>query len=416
MNNVKLFMLLDSIDDKYIADAEIKPKATAISDREHGFWGFFNNAATIVATVVILCAIIVWTLVGKDILNGLKGDTSTDENPQETTTPHETVTLERPSGGGFSEMTPTDITITVYERVTSLQLNLVDVVGFENESTRDATEIPADKCYYTVACELANGSGEELHIKKIYDSFDIEKISQILSDVKFESTDEDINNGNIRLRAITIKRFEDTNVTESYALDMYEGYLYRETAAGGFEKSVEPLSKEDKCSFVLAYFMSPNYEIDSIFNGTSAAEGYAYLFGFNGATRDSSFEVTLEYAGYTLTLDNEASNSFYDEILGGDDCKLRYAVRYGKRELIAENCIKYTCKITTDAGVTEKVLYIDANNTVILDTPKEGESMRAYEITIMASASDDIYMTYDALSFEFEDILSFMQQKLNEQN
>ena len=281
MNNVKLFMLLDSIDDKYIADAEIKPKSSAKATRENVFWGFFNNAATIAATVIIICGIIVWTLIGKDILKDSQSDNSADE----TTTTTETVTLERPSGGVFSEMTATDITITVYERVTSRYLNLVDVVGFENESTRDATEIPADKCYYTIACELANGSGEELHIKKIYDSFDIEKISQILSDVKFESTDEDINNGNIRLRAITIKRFEDTNVTESYALDMYEGYLYRETAAGEFEKSVEPLSKEDKCSFVLAYFMSPNYEIDSIFNGTSAAEGYAYLFGFDGASR-----------------------------------------------------------------------------------------------------------------------------------
>ena len=410
MNNVKLFMLLDSIDDKYIADAEIKPKATAISDREHGFWGFFNNAATIVATVVILCAIIVWTLVGKDILNGLKGDTSTDENPQETTTPSEPIKLEPPSGAGLSEITPTDITIEIYERNSSQSFDLVSENIYENVSTREATEMPKDKCYYTVTFQHETGGGDYYYIKKIYDPDDIEKIAQMLSDVEFEPTSDTVYFG------VFIDRFSNENKTESYELDMENGYLYRKSALGGYEKSTLPLSDDDKCSIALAFFLSPNFEATA-YHGGSETDNYASIFGFSNLFRETSFEVTLEYAGYKLTLDNDASYSFYNELLGGDNSKIRRAVQYGPRELFAENCIKYTCKKTTAKDVEEIVLYIDANNTVICTPAKRSDGLIVNGKTIItATASDDIYVTYEAFSFEFEDILSFMEQKLNEQN
>lgn len=401
-------MLLDSIDDKYIADAEIKPKSSAKATRENVFWGFFNNAATIAATVIIICGIIVWTLIGKDILKDSQSDNSADE----TTTTTETVTLERPSGGGFSEMTATDITIGVCERNSTYFYSKI----FENESTRDATEIPADKCYYTVACRMETGAASYFHTKKIYDSGDIEIISQLISDAKFEPTDESVRYG------VFIERYADTDITESYELDLQYGYLYRKTELGRFEKSTKPLSNDDMCSIALAFFLSQNYEIISSF-GDIETDGYAYIFGlYEIGSKNKSFEITLEYAGHTLTLDNETSKSFYNEMLGGDNCKLRRAVTYGKREFIPENCIKYTCKTSTtlyngSVSVTEEVLYIDANNTVVSDSVNTGEYVRIDStVNLSATASDDIYITYKAVSFEFEDILSFMEQKLSEQN
>ena len=150
-------------------------------------------------------------------------------------------------------------------------------------------------------------------------------------------------------------------------------------------------------SIALAFFLSQNYEIKTTF-GTEPAEGYAYKFGLDEiGSKNKSFEITLEYAGHTLILDNETSKSFYNEILGGDNCKLRYAIQYGQHEFFAENCIKYTCKTSTtlydgSVSVTEKVLYIDANNTVIEASAREGEYVVVNTtVFLSATASDNIY-------------------------
>ena len=91
MKNMELFEALGNMDDKYIVDARIKPMPVMVSAGEHSFSAFFKNAVSVAAIFLVLGAIFVWTLVGKDIINAYHGDDTTSDmtttEPQTTSTP-----------------------------------------------------------------------------------------------------------------------------------------------------------------------------------------------------------------------------------------------------------------------------------------------------------------------------------------
>ena len=79
MKNVRLFELLDNIDDKYIVDAQIKPAPVAVFASENPFFNFFKNAVSVAAIFLVIGVIFVWTLVGKEILNAYHGSDTISE-------------------------------------------------------------------------------------------------------------------------------------------------------------------------------------------------------------------------------------------------------------------------------------------------------------------------------------------------
>lgn len=96
MKNVRLFELLDNIDDKYIVDAQIKPAPVAVFASENPFFNFFRNAVSVAAIFLVIGVIFVWTLVGKEILNAYHGSDTISEttttDPQ--TTPDPSITTD----------------------------------------------------------------------------------------------------------------------------------------------------------------------------------------------------------------------------------------------------------------------------------------------------------------------------------
>jgi len=78
MTNMKLFEILDVMDDKYISDAKIPQKTVnaQVYEEKH-VWGFFQTALSVAAIILVFGVIFVWTLVGKDILNAYFGGEDT---------------------------------------------------------------------------------------------------------------------------------------------------------------------------------------------------------------------------------------------------------------------------------------------------------------------------------------------------
>ncbi len=91
MKNMNFMYLMDLIDDKYIVEAKMIPKTKADFIGTSRFTSFLSSAASVAATVLILGAIFIWTLVGKDILgpHQSSNNTSSDEttDPPITTEP-----------------------------------------------------------------------------------------------------------------------------------------------------------------------------------------------------------------------------------------------------------------------------------------------------------------------------------------
>lgn len=83
MKNMNFMYLMDMIDDKYIVEAKMLPKVKADSIGTSRFTNFFSNIASVAAAVIVFGAIIIWTLVGKDILSNEQGDDTSNV----TTTP-----------------------------------------------------------------------------------------------------------------------------------------------------------------------------------------------------------------------------------------------------------------------------------------------------------------------------------------
>ena len=83
MKNMNFMYLMDMIDDKYIVEAKMLPKVKADSIGTSRFTNFFSNVASVAAAVIVFGAIIIWTLVGKDILSNEQGDDTSNV----TTTP-----------------------------------------------------------------------------------------------------------------------------------------------------------------------------------------------------------------------------------------------------------------------------------------------------------------------------------------
>lgn len=73
MNNINFMYLMDQIDDKYIVEAKMLPRP------KREFWAtsrltsFFSDAMTVAATIIVFGALIIWSLVGKDLLTKDKG-------------------------------------------------------------------------------------------------------------------------------------------------------------------------------------------------------------------------------------------------------------------------------------------------------------------------------------------------------
>ena len=68
---------MDQIDDKYIVEAKMLPRPKREFLATSRLTSFFSDAMTVAATIIVFGALIIWSLVGKDILsNEQGGDTS----------------------------------------------------------------------------------------------------------------------------------------------------------------------------------------------------------------------------------------------------------------------------------------------------------------------------------------------------
>ena len=85
MKNMNFMYLMDQIDDKYIVEAKMIPKAESVEKSR--ITGFLSGAVSVAAAVIIFGAIILWSLVGKDFLSKEKGDDTTTPSEVTTTTP-----------------------------------------------------------------------------------------------------------------------------------------------------------------------------------------------------------------------------------------------------------------------------------------------------------------------------------------
>ena len=74
MKNMNFMYLMDMIDDKYIVEAKMLPKVKVVDVESNRFISFFSGVMSVAAAVIVFGAIIIWTLVGKDILSNEQGD------------------------------------------------------------------------------------------------------------------------------------------------------------------------------------------------------------------------------------------------------------------------------------------------------------------------------------------------------
>lgn len=101
MKNMNFMYLMDQIDDKYIVEAKMIPKAESVEKSR--ITGFLSGAVSVAAAVIIFGAIILWSLVGKDFLSQKQGDdTSTPPDvTTESVPPDTTPTPEYSEGLAF---------------------------------------------------------------------------------------------------------------------------------------------------------------------------------------------------------------------------------------------------------------------------------------------------------------------------
>jgi len=206
---------MDNIDDKYIADAKIKPKAHVIEVSESGPWAFFKGAVSAAAIFLVLGAIFVWTLVGKDIINAYHGKDTTNEMtttnnvivpPVADTT---TFPIAATTPDGFTTQTPitttapitttpppvTDITTTVPITTTQPPVTTTTPVT----TTPPVTPTPIVLGYNNITVNVADSSVLESQNAHKYTDTKAEYINQYLvftaqktvTDVMFFTIEED---------------------------------------------------------------------------------------------------------------------------------------------------------------------------------------------------------------------------------
>lgn len=131
MNSMKLFELLDNIDDKYIVDSRIQPAPALVAAGEHHFGSFFKSAVSVAAMLLIVGAVFVWTLVGKDLIGAHQGrdttNATTTEDPQ--TTPDTSTTTNNGIVAPITTTVPTTtepITTTPITTVPDLDIRTID--------------------------------------------------------------------------------------------------------------------------------------------------------------------------------------------------------------------------------------------------------------------------------------------------
>ena len=101
MKNMNCMYLMDQIDDKYIVEAKMIPKAESVEKIR--ITGFLSGAVSVAAAVIIFGAIILWSLVGKDFLSKKQSDDTTTppDVTTESVTPDTTPTPEYSEGLAF---------------------------------------------------------------------------------------------------------------------------------------------------------------------------------------------------------------------------------------------------------------------------------------------------------------------------
>ena len=73
MNNINFLYLMDQIDDKYIVEAKMLPRPKREFLATSRLTSFFSDAMTVAATIIVFGALIIWSLVGKDLLTKDQG-------------------------------------------------------------------------------------------------------------------------------------------------------------------------------------------------------------------------------------------------------------------------------------------------------------------------------------------------------
>jgi hypothetical protein len=137
---------MDQIDDKYIVEAKMIPKAESIEKSR--ITGFLSGAVSVAAAVIIFGAIILWSLVGKDLLSKKQGDdTSTPPDVTTESVPPDTTPTPKYSEGLAFEVyddycimvgigSCTDVNVIIPPTYKGKEVRYVrDYEGFENVKT-----------------------------------------------------------------------------------------------------------------------------------------------------------------------------------------------------------------------------------------------------------------------------------------
>ena len=168
MNGAKLFELMDNIEDKYIADARIKHRAYVFAAKENGVSAFFKNAVSVAAIFLVIGMIFVWTLVGKDILHGEQGQSTTDvtSTTEPQTTPNNVVVPP------VTDITTTTPVVTTTPIVTTTQTPITTTAPITTTqppvtTTKPVTTQPTPSVLTPEELMALDADGVVEHIKKL---------------------------------------------------------------------------------------------------------------------------------------------------------------------------------------------------------------------------------------------------------